>query len=146
MEIKKNLINSISLSSEELDSELYICCYNIYKRYDPTRSSLVPYLANGIVWELEKLQKRLKKTELKEFLKKKKRTNCYYMQEEYYLDPLKILKETKYLKNFTKVDKFLILGMLLSENNELSKEKFAKKYKVTRPTMTRLINQLKENF
>jgi hypothetical protein len=138
------LLNITGVSKEEIESEYYISCYNIYRRYDMSKSSIVPYLSKAIPWEIEKLIKRIKKQNKIDVFPFEE--NTYYLKEDYYWEPKKLIRETKFLKNFTKSEKFLILTILLADQEELKKVSLAKKIKISRETMFQNLDILKNKF
>jgi hypothetical protein len=132
------------LTSEEVDSELYILSAQLYKGFNKEKSSIIPYLERFIPWHLEKLFKRLKKTTLKEEpagLTIIEQDLPIY--ESFYWK--NILLEDKWVgKSFTRAQKYLISIILTTDENELTHQYLSRVMNTDRRHIGKIISELKE--
>jgi hypothetical protein len=143
---KKELVQKYNLEPDEAESELYILCANLFKGFDYTKSSIIPYLSKHIPWKINHLKRKLDKTLLTEeasgftIL-----DSSYEIEEEYYWSVPEILINDKYVgKSFTKSEKYLIYIILTSGNNALSQQCIANICNVDRKTIASKISDIRE--
>jgi hypothetical protein len=137
--IKKSFIQDYRLEPEEADSEIYLFCNRLLKKYNPEKSSIIPYLSKMTEWEFNNYKRILdKKYSIKDVFVKKE--GYYNLEEEYYWSE-KILFETKWLKNFSKSDKYLIY-LVLSCDQGTTQEKLAKKANISRESLSKKLKQI----
>ncbi len=148
LEWAKKFLKETELEACEIESELFLLSEKLFKRFDPTKSSIIPYLQNQLPWEVARLTAELKNRELKEeFYIGIEEEGFYYLEEEFYLSAPKILFEEKYLgKDFTKAEKYLIYIILTVNDNELTQTKLASYCNVERKNITNRLSGLREKL
>lgn len=139
-------IKKLDIENDEAESEIYIMCCRLFDRFDPTKSSIVPYLTRHIPWESSRLLKILsKETDIPIGLTQSE--ELYYMQEEFYWTVPHILLEDRYIGNlFTKDEKYLMYVILESDIDELNQVAIAEKIKINRKTWISRMKDLQEVF
>lgn len=137
-------LKTLGLNKDEIESELFILCADIFNNYDKSKSSIIPYLENQIPWFITKMLNKIKKynsTVPQDF---EISEGTSYINEEYYWNS-NILFCNKYVgKYFTRSQKYLIYIILTSDDKELSQIKLANTCKVERKRIVRMLNELKD--
>lgn len=126
------------LSQEETPGELYLISDNILKKYNPNKSSLVPYIERILFWYLNQIRPNKNYYPL-EFIEE------YQLDEEFYYSIPNILLEEKYIgKLFTKEEKYIIYKLILLD--KLSIRQLAKELNISRESLIQIINNIKEKL
>lgn len=133
---EKLLYNGIK--EEEIPSELYLISDKILKKYNPNKSSLVPYIERMLFWYLSQIKKDKIYYPL-EFIEE------YQLDEGFYYAAPNILFEEKYIgKLFTKEEKYIIYKLILLD--KLSIRKLARELNISRESLIQIINNIKEKL
>lgn len=140
----KQKLKELDLEGAEAESEIYLMCCQLFKMFDPQKSSLVPFLTRHIPWEASKLIRKLSKhTDIPSGLIKPDEE--YWMDEEFYWTIPHILLEDRYIGNlFTASEKYLIYVILESDTDELHQVSIASKMQINRKTWISRMKELKE--
>lgn len=142
----KSEIKKLDIESDEAESEIYLMCCRLFDRFDPTKSSIVPYLTRHIPWESSRLLRVLSKEPDMPIGLTQSEEICY-MQEEFYWTVPHILLEDRYIGNlFTKDEKYLMYVILESDIDELNQVAIAEKTKINRRTWISRMKDLQEVF
>jgi hypothetical protein len=137
--IKNSFIHTYRLEPEEANSEIYLFCNRLLRKYNSERSSIIPYLSKMTEWEFNNYKRVLdKKYSIEDIFIKKE--GDYNLEEEYYWSE-KILFETKWLKNFSKSDKYLIY-LILSCDQDITQEKLAEETNISRESLSKKLKQI----
>jgi hypothetical protein len=134
----------VYITVEEIPGEIFIICANIVNRYNPKKGTWIEYLKNQIYWQIKKHLKQIPNN-YKQLLVIPN-TEPYYIQEEYYFNPNKILIEDKYLKNLTKEDKYIIYQILMLDKYDINITNIASKCNRMRDTFRPILNDLKNKL
>lgn len=137
-------LSEYNLQRDEVESELYLFCAELFNRFNPQRSSIIPYLEKHVPWIAGHWVEKMKRTMLYEIpsglIKTSGEPN--YIQEQFYWKPENILFEERYIgKFFTRAQKYIIFKVLTADKSDLTQTGLAKLCGLSRKTM---INQLKE--
>ena len=114
----------------EANSEIFLLCCRLFREFDTSKSSIVPYLENNISWMAAELLRKYKQSpEIPSGLIQTEGT--YEMEGEIYLTSPGFLFENKWLaKGLSKAQKNLILKILttdsLTERNLANRCRFSK--------------------
>lgn len=142
----KKEIKDLGLESWEAESEIYLMTCLLFKRFDPSKSSIVPFIANQLGWVASAIKNRLSKNR-EDPAGLIQSHGHYSMQEEFYWTVPNILLEDRFIGNlFTKSERYLIYMILESDDDELSQVSIAEKLKVNRRTWIARMNELRELF
>jgi hypothetical protein len=136
--LKKDMMNTFSLCAEEAESEIYIFCSILYNKYNPTKSSIIPFLLKFIPLYKTNYYKKLNKTLLKEEASGLISPPISFVEtpEEYYYTPLNIVTEERYVgKSFTFSIKYIINRILMLEPSELNNKTIAEQLNLSRQTL-----------
>jgi DNA-binding phage protein len=133
------------LEPDEAESEIFLLADDIFKHFDTTKSSIIPYLMKAIMWRINKLRKKLDEQELKEepygLLKMPEE---YYIDTECYLKPLEFIFEDRYLgKCFTNGEKYLIYIILTADDKSLNNTELARRANIGRKNIRRRFSNIK---
>ena len=110
--LKEELIKK-GLEPDEAESELYLYSSKLFNEFNTSRSSIIPYLEKAIPWAASKLLRTKKEAKITY------QEEEYFLDEEFYWDPIKILIEDRYVgKMFTRSEKSVI-SRILSEDKDL---------------------------
>jgi len=142
----KQKIKELDIESDEAESEIYLMCCNLFYRFNPKKSSLVPFLTRHIPWESSKLLKKLSKNreEPSGLLESDEQ---FFLQEEFYWTIPHILLEDRYIgKSLTRGERYVISVILESDSDELSQVAIANKMNINRKTWISRMNDLQEIF
>ena len=102
---------ALGLEKDEIESEIYIFCCNLYDEYDITRSSIIPYLFTVLNWKAKELLEKYSKDE--ELLSLAEAYDSYTIENEFYLRIPNVLFETKWLlKSLSQYQKNIILKII----------------------------------
>jgi hypothetical protein len=105
------------LEEDEVESEIYILIHNLLKKYNPSRSSLVPYIENQLPWAASKILSIHKKT-IETPIGIDIELGSYNMQEEVCLSVPNILLESKWIvRDLSFSEKNLILRLLTADDS-----------------------------
>lgn len=138
------VFSEYNLERNEVESEIYLFCAELFKKFNPAKSSIIPYLEKYIPWTTNHWIRRLKKNNpfVSKNSPKDVQKESYTLQEQYYWHPEKILFEERYVgKVFTKAEKYVISILLTTDQADLTQSGLARIYGLSRTTM---INQLKK--
>jgi len=133
-----------NLEEDEVESELYLFCAELFNKFNPQKSSIVPYLEKYIPWIAGHWIDKFKRTILPEISSGliDIQEEPYYIQEQFYWTPENILSEERYVgKSFTRSEKYVIYTVLRANRSELTQSNLARTCGLSRKTM---INKLKE--
>ena len=107
--LKEALIEK-GLEPDEAESEIFLFASYLFDKFNTNRSSIIPYLEKAIPWATAKLLRTKKEAEITY------QEEEYFLDEEFYWDPIKILIEDRYVgKCFTRGEKYIILKVLAEE-------------------------------
>lgn len=109
----------LGLEPPEANSEVFLLCCDLFKRFDTGQSSIIPYLENNIGWmAAELIKKYSKRKEIPSGLLQL--DGQYEIQDEYYLTSPAFLFEEKWLaRDLSQSQKNLILKVLTDESPTL---------------------------
>jgi len=142
-QLKEDLLLE-GLEPDEVESELFILAADIFKGFEPEKSSVIPYLSKALIWKTGHLLRRLEKSSLGETpggLLKSSRP--YRLSNEVYLKSPDILFEDKYLgKCFTKGQKYLI-SIILTADDKLEKSELANKAGICKENLRNRLSEIK---
>lgn len=139
----KPILVSKGLEPAEAESELFLLCSDIYDRFNPKKSSIVPYLEKQIPWSIGRLARRFKKKE-PEFHYD---TIQYEMEEEFYWSTPEILIENKFVgKLFTNSEKYVISKILTSDDDKITQVDIAMQLGVSRITVNKHISEIRDKL
>lgn len=145
--VKELMIKDFNLEPSEAESELYIFCCDVFSGFKPDKSSIIPYLQKGIEWKISRLVRKLLKSQRHLLNTINDLQESYLPQEEYYWDPIKLLTTDRYIKNlFTYKEKYVIYSILMSDDNKLTKKDLSETFGISRPTMTKILNNIKDRL
>ncbi len=141
-------LKEMGLESHEVESELYILSCNIFKHYDPEKSSIIPYLSKRADWyisdHIESVSSRyrpLKKEDISN-----KEWSCVIDEEFYWRTP-GILFENKYVgKCFTRSEKYLISMIIAADDRKLSHQSLANMSLIGRRRMKKMLLDIGEQL
>lgn len=140
----KKEIKDLGIEGDEAESEIYLMCCNLFHKFNPAKSSIVPFLTRYIPWEASKLLRRLSK-ETEEPVGLTTTGGMHLTQEEYYWTIPHILLEDRYIgKLFTRSEKYLMYVILESDLDELDQVSIAKTIDVNRKTWISRMKDLRE--
>jgi len=147
--VKRILVVDHDLLPSEAESELYLLCSRLFSGFDRNKSSIVVYLSKYIPWKAEHLIRKVEKGSLKEepcgLLNSPEES--YEMDEEYYWKIPDILTTDRYIGNvFTRSMKYVTYNILISDSKDLTVTTLAKRMKVSRSTMTKRLNEIREKL
>ena len=103
------------LTKDEINSELFIFCAALIKRYDPKKSSLIPFLCHQVPWEMARFFKKFSRPVILQ--EQIQREYSYKLNEDCYLEYLEsILFENRFIgKVFTPDERCVIYHIALDE-------------------------------
>jgi hypothetical protein len=131
------------LEPNEVESEIFLLCSSIYDKFNPAKSSIVPYLEKQIPWSIEHLARRFKKKEATCYSAPEQ----YELEEEFYWTVPSILTEDRYIgKVFTRSMRHVIYNILTSDDQDLTTEALARKMQINRLTMRKNLNEIREQL
>ena len=137
----KNISERLLLTGtfkKDLDGSLYLISDEIFKKYNPERSSLVPYIERVLFWYLDQIKEKKEYYPL-EFIEE------YQLDEEFYYRVPNILFEDKYIgKLFTIEEKYVINQILTSDS--FSIRKLSRDLSISRESLKQIINSIKEKI
>ena len=141
--LKKELV-ALNLEVDEAESELYILCGALFRRFERDKSSIIPYLEKQLPWQAANLLKTIKKqTRPLEESPYRDMSMPYIMDEEFYWRVPGILFEDKYVgKCFTRGEKYLIYMILTTDDKNLSVKKLADKAQMDRRRMKDILSDI----
>jgi hypothetical protein len=137
-------LSEYNLEKDEVESELYLFCAELFKRFNPKKSSIIPYLEKHIPWIAGHWVAKLKRNIIPEepqglFIESE---GTCEIQEQFYWTPENILFEERYIgKSFTVSEKYVIFRILIADKSDLTQAGLARICGLSRKTM---INKLKE--
>jgi len=138
-------IRDIGLVDDEIESEIYILCAELFNKYDKNKSSIVPYIERQLPYFVSNCFNRLNKNyTCQDFLYSP--NNTYELDEEFYWRTPGILFEDRYVgKCFTRGQKYIIHRILVSDEKELaSKKKLAEACNMSRISMLNKLLEIKD--
>lgn len=143
----KETLSRYDLEKDEIESEIYIYSAKLFKKFNPEKSSIIPYLEKHIPWEAGHLIERFERKTDKEIpyslINTKEKT--YEIQEEFYWDAKKILFEDRYVgKIFTRAEKYIILNIIAADKLDLTKSNLARLCGLSRITMIEKLKELSQ--
>jgi len=148
--IKEDYISRYFLTSQEAESELYLFSAQLFDKYNPNKSSIVPYLTKFIVFYKTKYDRKLSRQYLSEEIPSgliappKKITE---IQEEYYLSCPNFIFESRFLgKSFTLIAKYIITVLLTMDKEDLNTYNLSRKFNVSRQTMKKHLDEISEQL
>jgi hypothetical protein len=134
------------LEPQEVESEFFLLCSDLYNSFDKSRSSIVPYVEKALPWYISKLFKRLQKEkyDLSCCIADPKQEETS-IEEEFYWN--NILFQDRYVgKCFTRSEKYIIYIILDSDDKNLTTTKLANRLGRKRWQMKEKLLELKEIF
>jgi len=147
--LKEDIINTFNIESDEAESEIYIFCAKLYNKYNPTKSSIIPFLLKFIPLCKTNLYYQLNKKTIKEIpsgLLQQEDSPSYTQEEYYYIYP-KIIFEDRYIgKSFTFTQKYIINELLMLDNDELNNLKLAEKLNLSRQTTAKKLEEIAQTW
>jgi hypothetical protein len=136
----------LGITSEEIESELYILIADIYQKFDSSRSSIVPYVEKAIPWHVSKLINKARKAN-SPLLVNIDEIDRTYIDEEFYLKSPDIIFTNRYIgKYLTRSEKYFINMILSSDKNDISNRKFAKALGIERKQVQQLCSGIRKQW
>ena len=140
--VKRRLVEN-GLVKDEITSEFYLLCNTILKRYDPAKSSLIPYLLYAVPQAVSKLIDSVAPKGHESLLLEITEENQYVMMDEIYLSTPALLFEDRWLlKNLQRSQKSIINNIIASESDDLNIKKLANSSGFSHTKMYRCISEL----
>jgi len=138
----------LGLEQQEVESELYILSCMIFKHYDKTKSSIIPYLEKHLEWRagrfIAEAKKRYAPTPAEDY---RAHRWHYSIDEEFYWKVPGIILEDRYVgKCFTRAEKYIISKILTADIDELSHHKLAEACSIERRSMRKMLLDLRAQF
>jgi hypothetical protein len=129
---------------KEVTAEVYLYLDYLYRKYDKTRSSLVPFFIKYTFLLVSKYIKRVERKNKQDFLLTEPQKE-YKIYEEYYLSIPNILLDDKYIcKELDRGSKYIIYKILISDNNNISSRELAKETHMSRDKITKKIYDIRQ--
>jgi len=141
--LKDRLVGSLEEAAAE--SELYLLCHKVFDSYDPSRSSIVPYLENCLDFTIGDYLKDLDLEELTEEVLLADPGEEYTLDEEFYWKNI-LFQNTYVGKCFTRGEKYIIYTIIESDEKDLSVTRLAKRLNRKRWQMKEKLLEIKEVF
>jgi len=140
----KTYLITLGLEPDEAESELFILAAEIFGKFDPNKSSIIPYLSRAIIWETNHLLRLLDVGDNKQAPKGLLVSEeSYHLDNEIYLKTPDILFEQKYLgKCFTKGQKYLI-SIILAADEKVTRTELARKAGMERKNLRDRLEEIK---
>ncbi|RLD51553.1 MAG: hypothetical protein DRI97_15540 [Bacteroidetes bacterium] len=124
-----------SLSKQEAESELFILACDLLERYDPEKSSLVPYLQKQTIWAVASVFTKVDKQTFP-FPEREETEESYEYEDEFYLTGSFVLLEDKFIpKTLSKGERYIVSTILALDKESLSQAKLASILSIERPTL-----------
>lgn len=106
----------LGLEEDEASSELYLFTCVVFDNFDASKSSIVPYLENNMLWLFSEYKRKFK-MQVEEPIGLTTTEGSYTIESEFYLTSPEFMLETKWLgKNLSSGQKNLILKILTADN------------------------------
>lgn len=142
LQLLKLQFDGVDLEPDEIQSELFILCDEIYKKYDRTRSSLVPYLEKYIYIIPSIFINKLKKRYSNQKLSLTEVENSITLSECYLSAP-NILFENKYIGRFLDRSEKYILYKIILMDEEPSERNISKEIGLSRENTRKRLKEIK---
>lgn len=143
----REFYKDLGFSKYETETELYLVIDNLFRSFDRSKSSIVPYIRKAFIWYLSSSIEKIKSyKEVPVGFNIKDQSYNICENDFYFSAPNILLYDSFIKKHFTRSEKYIIYKIIISEENELSERKLSKKLNISRETFRTKTKEIKEKL